>query len=357
MTPPMPSAWPPRPGRSPLDRLRQVFQRTRWLRVSVFLIIVLILALAGVTMMQSVIATATVQTAADHAAQTAAEIGGNATTTERDAVVAAAQTALPGWIGVHTGANQVQVVCSSPCMRHSPMTVSVDATGRSWVPLGPLGHVHVSAHATRSSTGDQELAPTEIPIALAIATPLPPQPTSTPDPMRTTVPTMTPDLIPTGLPEPTMTATAQPTSAPAAPEVPRQPAPPPPPSPPPPPPTATPAPADLSIRSGGTRFDVEQNLVIVTLLVVNEGASPADGVVVQQILPDGVTLVDSTVPSTRTGQETRWDLGTVAPQETRLIIALVQPGDRTSLSHQVGVTSRSPEQRTDNNQTSATVTW
>ncbi len=97
--------------------------------------------------------------------------------------------------------------------------------------------------------------------------------------------------------------------------------------------------------------------MVVTLLVVNEGASPAEGTVVQQILPDGVDLVDSTVLPRRAGRETRWDLGTVAPQETRLIIALLQPNDRTSLTHQVGVSSRSLDQRTDNNQTSATVTW
>ncbi len=237
LNPKMSPSWSPRAGRSPLERLRSIVQRNRWLSLSLTLIVVLVLALALAHMLHYVVAQATVQTAAERAAQTAAEIGGNATMTERAAVVAAAQAALPGWVGLYTDASQVQVVCSSPCMRNSPITVSVDATGQSWVLLGPLGRVSVSAHATRSSTGDQALAPTDVQVALVIATPLPTEPTSTPGPTRTPAPMATPNLIPTGLPEPTMTATAKPTmSAPVAPAASRQPAPPAPTSPPPPPP-------------------------------------------------------------------------------------------------------------------------
>ncbi len=356
MNPQMP-VRPAPAGHTPLDRLRRLVHRNRWLRLSLALLVVLGLSLAVLSMLHYVLANATVHTAADRAAQTAAQIGGDATTTERDAVVAAAQAALPGWIGLHTDASQVQVVCSSPCMRHSPMTVSVAAQGRTWIPLGPLGDLRVAAHATRTSTGDQQVIPTEVQVALAIATPLPTEPTRTPGPTRTPAPTATPDLIPTGLPEPTMTAPALPTSAPAAPAAPAPPAPTTPP--PPPPPTAAPAPADLTVRTGGARFDVDTGMLVVTILVVNDGGSPADGVVVQQILPAGIDLVESTVAFVRTDQDATWDLGTLAPQETRLILALLQPGDPTILSliQHIGVTSQSPESRTDNNHARTTVTW
>ncbi len=356
MNPQMP-ARPALAGHTPLDRLRRLVRQHRWLRLSLALLVVLGLSVSVLSMLHYVLANAAVHTAADRAAQTAAQIGGDATTTERDAVVAAAQAALPGWIGLRTDANQVQVVCSSPCMRHSPMTVSVAAQGRTWIPLGPLGDLRVATHATRASTGDQQVSPTEVQVALAIATPLPTEPTATLGPTRTPAPTATLNLIPTGLPEPTMTATAPPPSAPAAPAAPAPPVPTTPP--PPPPPTASPAPADLSIRSGGARFDAAQNLVVVTLLVVNEGSSPADGVVVQQILPAGIDLVDSTVAFVRTDQDATWDLGTLAPQETRLILALLHPEthESQSLMQHIGVTSQSPESRTDNNHARTTVTW
>lgn len=336
------------------SRLRVALAGRRSLRWAGGGLVTLALVLIALDMGQYLWAKAAVQQAADVAAHTAATIGGDALTRERMTVVTAARQTLPRWAGVQTDATQVQITCSHPCLRSSPMTVSVTALGRFWIPLGPFAAVRVGAHATRTSQADERRMPTHVPLAaLGSATPFPtrtPVPTSAPmvppaTPTATpVVPMSQPELPgdPTPRPEPLPTELAPvavPTELPAL-----------------PPPTDVPAPADLTIRTGGATFDAAARTLVFTILAENLGASPADQVRVRMNLADGATVAASTRLFQSDGALITWDLDTLDASTARLIIVVIAVADGQPLTSTVAVFTTSAESRTDNNQARVTTT-
>lgn len=161
-------------------------------------------------------------------------------------------------------------------------------------------------------------------------------PTATPEPPRDPRPTDAPAPLPTAIPLPTAEPTATPTPMPAT-------------------PAADPA-VTKSVSPGSAAVG---DTVVYTIVVTNQGGSPATGVVVEDTLPAFLTLVDAT--ATRgtvqtNGQTVRVEIGDLGVGETvevRVTARVRTPAVAPNNSNLAVVSSTSPDANPDNNQASA----
>jgi uncharacterized repeat protein (TIGR01451 family) len=118
--------------------------------------------------------------------------------------------------------------------------------------------------------------------------------------------------------------------------------------------------SDLLIIKDADLQAVAGTTFSATLTIRNQGPSPAPGVVVEDVLPAGVTFVSSTPPPTSsTGATYRWDLGTLGDLEERTITLTLRAAadldGGTALVNTATVTAASDRDPTNNRDNSTTV--